>query len=106
MRSLPLIYREWHNIMLWLALALAGLTTEYATRYIPYELSSPLRRIHYALYSLGGYIVLALVLTIIGTIIVRLAGIFIRDDRRETVRRWILAVAIGLALREHQILKS
>lgn len=98
MRNLRTISIEWFRLTIWTGFTLAALTSNSAAKFFIGNNSLPFNRIHFTLYSLVGYLVLSAFLCLVGAIVTRVAGFFLKTDEPATVRQWIQTVALGTCL--------
>jgi len=98
MKRLGKIIYEFLTISLWAGLAIAGFETAMAAGSMPHEMTSPLRWIHFVLYALGGFILMAMVFQIPGLLITLIYSIFKKDWSDLAIRKFLLAFGATFAL--------
>ncbi len=98
MKVLKSIVTESFTIALWFSLLIAGWQTALAATSMPEQLASPITWIHFTIYTLGGFIVLALILLLPGIIFGLVTGVFYKFREQLTVRRFLLSAMIGTTI--------
>jgi len=91
-------FRESATLALYIGLALSGWQTALASASMRHELANPLKWIHFNLYSLGGFVLFGFALLIPGILCALIVGAFRKTWAPRTIRRFLLASAIGSGL--------
>jgi len=98
MREIRKLLIEGLGIALWMAILVAAFSTDESAGVMGPDVGTIPLRINFTLWLLGGFFILTAGIVLVGMVITRLAGIFIRDDRASTVRLWILTFTMGTVI--------
>ncbi|MFH1675625.1 MAG: sulfatase-like hydrolase/transferase, partial [bacterium] len=95
MKNFISLLRESVTVIFFMALTLAGWETALAAGSMPHMLSSFGSWAGFTVYSLGGFMILSAIFLIPGFIVGLITGLFKRNWDRPSIRRFLLAAALG-----------